>query len=369
MFIKNINLVNFRNFSKNSIIFGNINIIIGNNAQGKSNLLEAIYILSTLRSFRKNNDNELIRFSNNNYYISAEYDDNKSIKKICIEYNIDGNKTIKDSNNEYIKKIDHIGIIKSTILIPEDINIISGDSLSRKKFIDVTISQTDRVYLKYLLEYNKILKQRNHLLRLIKDGKQKVLEIEPWNDQLIKFSSLIYYKRYDFISKIKEIVSKTYNYLSNRNEEMNIVYSDSIMSGKESSLEEYELSFKNRQKRVLSEEIIRGHTILGIHRDDIDITINGKEAKIYGSLGQQRSIAISLRMSGHEYMYSLNKEYPILLIDDIFSELDPVRREKLLELLTPPTQLFITGTKKEDFEPLLSNAQVFSIQNGNICNA
>jgi DNA replication and repair protein RecF len=367
MRISEITINCFRNIKKLKVDFGETNIVIGENAQGKTSLLEAIYVLCMLKTFKSQSEDDLITFGDRTYSIKGKINNSLVNKQLCVCYDVDEKKR-NFIDNKRIKNTEYIGVINVTIMIPEDIYIISGESAERRRFLDSSIGQSDRKYLNTLSAYHRVLKQRNSLLKMIKENRYKISEISYWNDQMCNLSKEIVNKRESFLSEITNFVNLTYKYLNNSGEHLELAYKKSMLFEQSGQDENYEKSFENSIKRVLNEEIARGHSLLGAHRDDIQILINGKDAKKYGSLGQQRSGVISLRLAAHNYMREQKKDLPLLLVDDIFSELDTNRKAKFLELLNNESQLFITGTNKSDFDNYFENKRYIFIKNGDIFN-
>jgi DNA replication and repair protein RecF len=366
MKIEKICLEKYRNYSNAELKFSSpVNIFIGDNGQGKTNILEAIHIVATTKSFRNAKYEHVVKFGENTFKIEIEFIKNNVFKKVMLNFN--NNMRSFFVNEKKVKKISQIlGTINVSVLCPEDIFIIKGDSQHRRKFIDIVLSQLDSIYLANLIEYQKLLKNKNGLLKLIKLGKAKISELDPWNFQILNCSKNIFGKRRDFLDFLSRENEKISNFLSGNKEKIILKFKDSVLEGNSPSSEEFEKEFKIKQKRVMEEEIRRGISLIGPHRDDFSIEIDGKNLRHIGSQGQQRTAAISLRLAEIEYMKSILKEYPILLIDDIFSELDDKRKAYFMELLTHDTQMFLTGTRREEFPKIINQAKVFNILEGKI---
>ncbi len=366
MKILNLHLNNFRNYRETSISFSkSINIFIGDNAQGKTNILEAIHILATTKSFRSVKYENMLKHDENSFRIECEILKNDVFKKVKINYDLK-NKLFFINDKKINKISDILGIINVSILCPEDIQIIKGDSHYRRRFIDIALCQLDKVYLINLIEYQKVLRNKNAVLKYIRIGRAKERELEPWNTQIIDISREIYSRRRDFLIDLNEKNKKTSFFLSGETENIEIKYIDDVLKGQTSDVEEYIKELKIKQKRVWGEEIKRGISLFGPHRDELKIEINGKNIKHIGSQGQQRTVAISLRLAEVECMYARSGEYPILLIDDIFSELDNKRKAYFMELLNRNTQMFLTGTRVDEFPTIFNQAATFKINQGSI---
>jgi DNA replication and repair protein RecF len=362
----NLNTINFRNYSKASIGFDDINIFIGNNAQGKTNILEALYLLSTSRSFRTNNNEYLIKSGEKSAKLTSKY-----IKK---EIKHTNSVTINSKKKEYetddkkiSSAINFIGKINCSALCPEDINIIKEDSSQRRRYIDILLSQTNFDYLLNISKYNRILKHKNRLLKDIKIKKAQRKDINTWNEQQRMIGKKISEVRNSATERLNYISRGIYEHLSGGKETFSLGYFDSV-SEERFDPERYENLFEGKQEKHLEEEIQKGFAVVGPHRDDILINVNHKAVKGFGSEGQQRSAAICLSLTEIEFINETLSEYPVLLVDDIYSELDDQRKASLMELLNKKTQLFLTGTRLSEFKGLENQAKVFRINEGRIEN-
>lgn len=366
MNINELSIKNIRNIREFNGEFSNcFNIFIGNNAHGKSNLIDGLFFVGNLKSFRSNDDSEMINFNENEAKIVANITKTGINNSISINFFRDINKKVVLNNKKVFKISDYIGRFNITLFSPDDLLIIKGDSSYRRRFMDNLFSQIDIDYLTCLIEYFKVLKQRNQLLKLVKSNVEREDSLDPWDEQLVKLSSKIYVKRIKKTKFINETTKNIHIILKNE-ENLNISYKDTICCGSEVSEADYEILFKNKLKRVRSDEIIRGTSLYGPHRDDLEIEINNVNTRIFGSQGQKRSAAISMRMGEAEIIKTEFNEYPVLLLDDIFSELDDGRKNDLLSVINNKSQVFITGTNIKDFKNLANQADVFHIQNGEI---
>lgn len=364
MFLKHLKLINFRNYINFDSSFSNaVNIFIGNNAQGKTNLIEAIYIIGASKSFRRIEDDNLIRIGSEFATIQANVQKGDLNRDIAFQLLSNRRKQIVVNNKKIHKTSDYIGNLNVTLFSPEDLFLIKGDASFRRRFIDTMLCQTDSVYMNNLIQFQRILKQRNVMLKEIRSGDKKRNLLEPWNDQLCAFSSEIIKKREESAIKINEIAKKVQNMINN-DELLSTHYLNSLYQDQSSTRHSYCDDFKQKLQDIEREEIGRGTTLIGPHRDDLEIKINDLSARFFGSQGQQRSAAISLKMAEVEYIRSIKQEYPILLLDDIFSELDDTRKRYLLNYLNQDIQLFLAGTRKQDFQPLLDHGQLYYIDNG-----
>ena len=351
MYIKNIKLKNFRNYENQEINLENkINIFYGDNAQGKTNILEAIYLCALGKSFRTKKEKELILFSKKNSFIEINYQKKDREGKVSLEIN---NKKYFSLNNIKLKKLSEIlGNINIVLFSPDDINIIKGSPENRRKFLNIMISQLRPKYVYNYNLYLKILEQRNNYLRQIKfENKNKDL-LDIWNQQLTICAENVYNYRKEFIEKILNKINNIHLKISNEKEKINIKYIS---------------NFKNKEdflKQLRDSEDIdiqKGFTTRGIHRDDFEIFINNNKLNIYGSQGQIRSFILSLKISEMEIIYDEIGEYPILLLDDFMSELDEKRRLGFLNSVSN-AQVLITCTDKIEDNMWIT----FKVENGNV---
>lgn len=355
MNITKIKLENFRNYTNQEISFNKgINVIYGDNAQGKTNILEAVFLCSMGKSFRTNKDKELIKLSEDFAKINIEYE--KSDRKGKIEYII-SNKKIISINGVKIKKLSELlGNINSIIFSPDDMEILKDGPQKRRKFLNMLISQLRPRYLFNLNDYNKTLEQRNNYLRQIKYENKPKNMIDIWNEKLANHAQIIYEYRRDFVDKILKKIVDIHKNITNNSEEIKINYIS---------------DFKNKEEYIrklnekLNKDIERGYTSTGIHKDDFEVYINGKNINLYGSQGQFRTAILSLKLSELYVIYDEIGEYPILLLDDFMSELDEKRRKKFVENITD-AQVILTGTHKLILENFDYN--IYNVKDGQVKN-
>ena len=355
MNITKIKLENFRNYTNQEISFNKgINVIYGDNAQGKTNILEAIFLCSMGKSFRTNKDKELIKLSEDFAKINIEYE--KSDRKGKIEYII-SNKKIISINGVKIKKLSELlGNINSIIFSPDDMGILKDGPQKRRKFLNMLISQLRPRYLFNLNDYNKTLEKRNNYLRQIKYENKPKNMIDIWNEKLANHAQIIYEYRREFVDKILKKIVDIHKNITNNSEEIKINYIS---------------DFKNKEEYIrklnekLNKDIERGYTSTGIHKDDFEVYINGKNINLYGSQGQFRTAILSLKLSELYVIYDEIGEYPILLLDDFMSELDEKRRKKFVENITD-AQVILTGTHKLILENFDYN--IYNVKDGQVKN-
>ena len=341
MWINEIKLSNFRNYNYQEIkLHENINVFYGENAQGKTNIIESIFLCSIGKSFRTNKEKELIKFNEEKTSVEINYEKSDRTGKIKIEI---GDKKQVYLNGIKIKKLSELlGNINVVIFTPDDINILKGGPQNRRKFLDIMISQLRPNYMHILSLYNKTLEQRNNYLKQIKTEKKDENLLEIWDEKLIDYGIKIYEYRKEFLEKIKNKIKNIHQGITNGKEEIEIEYISDAVTRQ---------NFLNELKSRRKFDIIKGYTTKGIHRDDFIIYINKKEVGTFGSQGQNRTAMLSLKLSELQVIYDDIGEYPILLLDDFMSELDEKRRKNFLENIKD-IQVIITCTEKLRLENL-----------------
>lgn len=339
MWAKNIKLYNFRNYENEKIdLDKNINIFYGENAQGKTNIIEAIFLSSMGKSFRAKKDSEMINLDKTSATVEVNYEKKDREGKIKIEL---GKRKIIYNNGIKLKKLSELlGTINIVIFTPDDIEILKGGPQQRRKFLDIMISQLRPNYISILNTYSKIIEQRNNYLRQIKEENKKIELLDIWDEKLIEYAYRISKYRNEFIEKISKKIKTIHNKITNNKEDIEIKYKTECLD-----IENFKRALINRRKL----DIIKGYTTKGIHRDDFEVYINNKELNIYGSQGQHRTAILSLKISELEVIHDEIDEYPILLLDDFMSELDLNRKKNLLKYMEK-TQVIITCTEKLEIQ-------------------
>lgn len=353
MVIKSLDIVNFRNYSKASISFDNcINIFIGNNGAGKTNILESIYFLAITKSHRTNLEKSMIKEGNNFLKIRGVSDNNK----YELLLNLKGKSV--SINGKPVRKIsEYISNFRVILFCPSDLELISGSPAVRRRYLNIEIGQLHKEYVKVLGEYNIILKNKNEYLKSIRIDNYDKVYLDVINKQLIEKSLLIYKYRFDFLKRLQEKMSVLY-----KNVKIQYINNIGISEYDEEKIRQMLLKKYNEN---INREIILGCTQYGPNKDDYSILLNDKNIKEYGSQGQQRLMVLNLKISELEIFKEVTKEYPILLLDDVFSELDLNSRKKIIKLIDNKTQVFITSTDILNIDnDLLKNAKIFKIDSG-----
>lgn len=356
MYVKELRLDGFRNYEKETFSFlPNTNIIYGNNAQGKTNALEAVYLFSIGKSFRTQQDRELIGFDNDVTRISVLFENALRENKIEITIRRDRKKQIKVNGVPIQKMGELIGIFTVVLFSPDELNLIKGSPNARRRFLDIAISQMRPKYYHILRRYNKILEQRNNLIKKLRHCQDASLQdtIGVWDEKLAEYAMMVVSYREKFSEELRVFAKNIHREISG--EEFDVAYKSSFSSKEE---------FLEKLRRSLHREIEMGFTLYGPHRDDLEIQIGGKDIKTYGSQGQHRSAVLALKLAQADMIFEDTGEYPVLLLDDIMSELDAGRRAYLLEKIKNK-QVIITGTDVDDLSKE-TNANLIHVENGHI---
>ncbi len=357
MKIKQLKLKNFRNYDFLELVFDDhINIFYGDNAQGKTNILEAVYLAGTTKSHRSTKDRDMIGFGKDEAHLELIVDKNDVDYLIDMHLKKNSPKGIAINKLPIRKARDLFGIVNFVFFSPEDLNIIKNGPGERRRFIDFELSQLDRVYLSDLTNYNKIINQRNHLLKDIKYKESLIDTLDIWDEQLIIYGERIIESRTKLLESLGKIAGKIHYTLTGKKEKLKIYYEPSI-----NKRPYREVLKKNRER-----DIYYKSTTVGPHRDDICFEIEGIDARVYGSQGQQRTVALSLKLAEIELIKSYTKQNPVLLLDDVLSELDEKRQNYLLDNIKD-IQTLITCTGLEEFvNHRFAVNKVFFVDHGNV---
>lgn len=361
MIIESVDLQNYRNYEFLNMTFDNkINIIYGDNAQGKTNILESLYVCATSKSHRGSKDKDIIRFGNDEAHIKV------MVKKHGMNYRLDmhlkKNKTkgIAVNGIPIRRAVELFGIINIIIFSPEDMNIIKNGPSERRRFMDMELSQLDKIYLSNLVNYNKVVIQRNKLLKQLQfSGDSGLVDmLDVWDMQLVRYGSEIIKRRMDFIDNINSIIRPVHSKLSGNKEILNLRYIPCTTTD----------NFKDEVIRSRGRDIKFKMTNVGPHKDDVAFFINDKDVRKYGSQGQQRTCALSLKLAEIELVKKVINDTPVLLLDDVLSELDANRQNFLLDSIGD-IQTIITCTGLDEFvNNRFSINRIFKVVNGVVSN-
>lgn len=362
MNIKKLLLKNFRSYQQLNIeVAPSLNIFVGNNAQGKTNIVEALYYAALGTSYRVKNDRDLINWQAQETLINIDF------SRLDIENNLKIHLSkVKPRqlilNSENIKQKNLPGNILIVLFSPEDLMLVKGSPSQRRRFLDIELSQTNIFYYDKLVKYNKIISQRNNLLKSIRERKQSADMLAVWDEQLINTAVFIWEKRYEAVKELSSLAFSMQQNISSQKEKLTMRYKINNIN-----IEKAE-NLKNMYAEKLKEnkfaDIRRGSTGVGPHHDDIEFFINDVNLKNFGSQGQQRTAVLALKLAELSYIKSISGQYPILLLDDVMSELDQGRREKLISFLKDKEiQSFITATDISMFEKA-QEAQIYHVSLG-----
>lgn len=375
MKISSLYAVNFRNYTQCQLKLASmINVFYGKNAQGKTNILEAIFYGAFGLSHRTSTEEDLLKLGTDAMAVGIEFASFSGTHEVKLKKYRQKQKWKKEIwlDGAKVRPKEHYGALNTVMFSPEDLQLVKGEPALRRRFFDMQISQTDPIYYDLLVKYNRVLLQRNRLLKELRDegGRQEILQ--PWNQEFIKLATAITKKRLQALAKLEAIASEIYASITSNQEELKVRYELKANNGEllyPASVEELTESF---YAKALAEreriDILRGNTGIGPHRDDLQLLLNGLSLRSFGSQGQQRSGALALKLSQLEYVRREIGEFPILLLDDVMSELDDSRRAQLLLFIDGRVQTFITVNDRELIPDLVGNAY-FRIENGVINEA
>lgn len=359
MIVESLKLQNYRNYEYLNMNFDEkINIIYGDNAQGKTNILESMYVCATSKSHRGSKDREIIRFDNNESHIKV------NVKKNDMNYRIDMHlkknkpKGIAVNGIPIKRAVELFGILNIVFFSPEDLNIIKNGPSERRRFIDMELSQLDKIYLDCLINYNKVVNQRNSLLKEYAfSGREDIISsLDIWDMQLVKYGNDVIKSREKFVKEINDLVKSIHTKLSGDREQLEIIYEPCVK----------EQDFESELVRVRDRDLKFKCTNIGPHKDDMCFLINGMDVRKYGSQGQQRTAALSLKLAEIELVKQIIHDTPVLFLDDVLSELDSRRQNFLLDSIGN-IQTMITCTGLDEFiNNRFSINKIFKVVNGTV---
>ena len=374
MKIKSLKLLYFRNYlSTNIEVHPSLNVLVGNNANGKTNIIESIFCLALGKSYRTKSDSECIMFGETATAMSCIVNKNDRELDIMLGINNKG-KSAKIAGIKKTKLTDFVGELNVVLFSPEDLQIVKGSPALRREFMNREFYQFSRIYHKYYLMYQHLLKQRNSYLKDMRKNPKDEMSLaylETLTSQLAKVALYITKERVSFVQDISKLTYKNMLNISNGQETLKIKYKSSVLDALNiAEINDESFTEENLMKVMMKksfDDIMRGSTKIGPQHDDLEFYINDLDAKMYASQGQQRSIVLSLKLAEINYLKEKTGTYPVLLLDDVLSELDKNRQLKLLDAINENVQTFITTPSISDIkEDLLKKAKVFKIENGNI---
>lgn len=365
MYLQKLALNNFKNYSEAQLIFSDkINCFVGDNGSGKTNILDAIYYLSFCKSYFNSVDTQNIRHETDFFAVHGVYynQENTDDKISCVQKR-SKKKKFSFNKEDYKRLADHIGKIPLVMISPYDRDLINDGSEARRKYIDGVIAQFDKIYLNNLIDYNKVLLQRNTLLkRFYEQAYFDKTSLDIWDEKLVLLGKQLFKARIAFLTEFNPLFNEYYNYLSGGNELVEIVYESQMNL----------MPFSDLLKKALEKDKILKYTTVGIHKDDLLFRMDGYPVKKFGSQGQQKSFVIAIKLAQFEYTRRIRKFKPILLLDDIFDKLDDKRVHQIVTLVSENNfgQVFITDTQKKRIADIFTQIEidhkVFEVESGTV---
>ena len=391
MYLSHLSLTNFRNFLQLELdLPSGVVVLSGDNAQGKSSLLEAVYLLAIARSFRAESDHEMINWGaaeeGGNALVAGTIEKLSEKIRVYIGYQClpasetpphqDRGRTFQVRRQIRVSRVKRtaaelVGLVNAVLFSAEDLELVQGPPSLRRRYLDILMSQADVSYLKSLQAYQRVLQQRNRLLRLLQDRKAAEEELAFWNEQLVKEGSRIVARRHQAMALLSAMCRDRHNELTGAMEELTVEYRPNIRgSGQLQSEDETEREFMTALQASRNRELALRSTVVGPHRDDFRLLVDNVDMGTYASRGQARTLALTLRLAEAAYLASTRDEGPIMLLDDVLSEMDSPRRSRVLEKATQYQQVIITTT---DLEPMrrssLPNVTYFEVEGGRVSKA
>lgn len=368
MILTELRLHNFRNYQDLTVNFApGINVLIGRNAQGKTNMLEAIYALSLTRSHRTSNDRELINWQQQSAAISGVVQ--KATGKVPLELQFTKNgKKAKVNHLEQARLGQYIGQLNTILFAPEDLSLVKGAPAIRRRFMDMEFSQMSSKYLYDASQFRTLLRQRNKYLKQLKYGQQhdRVL-LTVLSDQLAAYGAEVIVARHHFLQHLEKWAADLHYQISLNQEKLHLAYVTQVKVGDKTTVDQAYQELLDLYQANQDREIDQGTTMYGPQRDDIRFMVNGKNIQAFGSQGQQRTTALSVKLAEIDLMKEQTGEYPLLLLDDVLSELDPVRQTHLLTAIQDKVQTFLTTTSLSDVaRQLIKEPTIFEIKHGTL---
>ncbi|MET0958703.1 MAG: DNA replication/repair protein RecF [Psychrobacillus psychrotolerans] len=371
MYIERLELKDFRNYDSIEMNFSSkINVLIGENAQGKTNLMESLYVLSMAKSHRTSNDKELIRWDAD--YGKIKGDIQKKYGHLPLELILSKKgKKAKVNHLEQTRLSDYIGQLNVVMFAPEDLYLVKGSPQVRRRFLDMEIGQISPIYLHDLLQFQKIMKQRNHILKK-HQGKPMLNDVmfDVYTEQYIESAVKVIQKRFHFMQLLQQWAEPIHFGISRGLEKLRITYNSSTGIQPEWSTNEMKNHLEEKIADSQSRELYRGVSLIGPHRDDLQFFVNDYDVQTYGSQGQQRTTALSLKLAEIELIKQEVGESPVLLLDDVLSELDDYRQSHLLNTIQGDVQTFVTTTSVEGIaHETIQQAELFHVEQGTIVDS
>lgn len=374
MFLRRIELYQFRNYRELQLdLTKSLNVFVGENAQGKTNLLEAIYLLALGRSYRTTSDDDLIGWGADFARVRGEVEREAAGTRIEIELGRQSAKEIKVGGESLRRHSDLLGTLTAVVFSPDDLQLVKGSPALRRRFLDIEIAQVSPAYRHHFTRYQRVLRQRNNLLKAVSGGYAGRDALQVWDEQLIEDGSRIIAKRAETVRRLSGWSQAMQARISGGREELMLSYRPFFAAEDERQSPEWEdplavaERFRASLERLRRDEIIRGTTLVGPQRDDIAFMVGEIDLRYFGSQGQQRTAVLSTKLAELEFIRDEAGEYPILLLDDVMSELDDTRRQRFLSTVSGRINTFITTTNIRSFtDDILKEAAIHRIRAGTV---
>ena len=366
MYLKTLELHNFRNYADLVVEFGSgINVLLGENAQGKTNLLESIYFLALTRSHRTNSDRDLISWKTKAARVSGSVQKEHTVTPLEINLSSKG-KNAKVNHLEQSRLSQYVGQLNVILFAPEDLSIVKGSPAVRRKFIDMEFGQMSSKYLYNSTQYRSVLKQRNQYIKQLQfNPKGDQVYLDVLSDQLAAHGAEIIFQRIQFLKKLEKWSQEVHKEISQGKEKLSFQYVSPISSDQADTTEKIYAALQALFQKQREKELQQGKTLVGPHLDDVRFMVNDKNVSTFGSQGQQRTTALSVKLAEIDLMKEETGEYPVLLLDDVLSELDDSRQTHLLTAIQNKVQTFITTTSLSGVaQQLINEPHVFNIDHG-----
>lgn len=366
MFLQHLELQDFRNYAELTVDFtANKVILLGNNAQGKTNLLEAIGLLATGKSPTAHKDADLVRWGASQAIIRSE------VKRELAEHRIDmllrssGRRAVRIDGLPQKRLADLFGKVLAVIFRSEDLQLVKGSPSERREYLDTMLVQLTSAHYTQLHDFGRVVTQRNSLLRAIGEGQARPDQLEGWNEQLIHLALQIWRRRLALVAALRPLVAHWHGRIAEGKEALTLAYLPSIPLGENPA--EWEAIMRTELEAQQRREIGRGMTLIGPHRDDMELLINDRPARAFGSQGQQRTVVLALKLAELDYVRETAGEAPVLLLDDVLAELDVRRQNALLASIGDNVQTFVTSTHLNDFSAAwLEQAAIYQVETGRL---
>ncbi|CCJ65806.1 MULTISPECIES: DNA replication/repair protein RecF [Leuconostoc] len=368
MELESLTLKNYRNYGDLTLEFSDgVNVFLGENAQGKTNLLESIYVLALARSHRTSSDKDLIQWSEKEATISGRVKRAISDTPLSLNFSNKGKKA-RVNHLEQSKLSQYIGQLNVILFAPEDLELVKGAPSVRRRFIDMEFGQMNPLYLYNTTQYKRILKERNaYLKRLQLKQTTDTVFLDVLSEQLVNVGAQILLARESFLKKLEQAAQPIHAEISDQRETLHLVYNSSVNFDEKDDLAGVTAAFEASLLKQRAREIMMGSTLLGPHRDDLQFIVNDNDVAVFGSQGQQRTTALAVKLAEIDLMQQETGEYPVLLLDDVLSELDANRQTHLLLAIQDKVQTFITAPSLTDVaRQLIHTPKVFHVKHGEI---